>query len=266
VRPAILILACGLASFAQNIAIAPAPVTGLQLIGPASPEFPSALASVAGAGFAAQFANWLPLTVVVRNNTPRTIVACNFAWSFDGVARGGGYAVSLESPEGPANRIQPGGSVAALPTDVLTCTPGAALQTALLGKQSRNLAGLLSGLERSQTLTVFLDYVIFDDGQFAGPDVRNTFDREAAVFSAWRVIDQKAEGQLDAGESFDSVAASLSAAAAPGPAAAEARDWNAETQATEARRLLKLYQRRGGAALRSTIQQHLAMPVIAVHR
>ena len=53
--------------------------------------------------------------------------------------------------------------------------PGAALQTAILGKQSRNLFGLRSGLDRGQTLTIFLDYVMFDDGQFIGPDVCKEF-------------------------------------------------------------------------------------------
>jgi hypothetical protein len=266
VRSAILIVAFALASFAQNIVIVPAPVSGLNLIGSQSPEFQATLAAVVGSDFSTQLTNWLPLAVVVKNNTSRTVVACNFVWSFDGIARGGGFAVSLESPKGSANRLQPGASVVALPTDILTQPPGPALQTAILGKQSRNLTGLLSGLDRGQTLTIFLDYVIFDDGQFVGPDVRNAFAREAAAFSAWRAVDQSVQSQLAVGESFDSVAASLSAAAAQWPAAAQTNNWNAETQATEARQLLKFYERNGGPALSGLIQQELALPVVVVHR
>lgn len=49
-------------------------------------------------------------------------------------------------------------------------------------------------------------------------------------------------------------------------ASKETRDWDAQVRSTQARKLLKLYQRSGAQAVRERVAQQLQMPRIVVHR
>jgi hypothetical protein len=80
-------------------------------------------------------------------------------------------------------------------------------------------------------------------------------------------VDSDVQSKLATGESFESIAVGLSRIANQTIEGSRAsRDWNAAVQATEARQLLKLYQKSGIQAVRDRIQRQLQQPAIMVHR
>jgi hypothetical protein len=121
----------------------------------------------------------------------------------------------------------------------------------------------LTGLQQGKTVGISLDSAIFASGQFVGPDVRGNFAQFQAMFTAWRGVDVQVQSEIQAGKSFAAIATQLSGINSQTTAP---RDWNAQDRATEARQLLKLYQRSGAQALSDTVRQRLQQPEIQIYR
>jgi hypothetical protein len=254
---AALSLALHIPGWSQTVTVQPPQASGLELIGPQSPEFAGYVEQVLGpAGFQGMM-EWQPYSVVLKNNSSQAVIGYTFRWGFNGSH--GNYSVGGLSIYGPnADSLQPGAAVIALPQWVLTQAPSSELQASL-----PRSAALLARLEEAKTLEISLDAAIFASGQFVGPDVLGHFARDQAEFTAWRSVDAQVQSAIQTGQSFDAITAQLSGIISQTTAS---QDPNGRVRATEARQLLKLYQRSGAQALSQLVQQHLQQPEIQIHR
>jgi hypothetical protein len=258
---AITTLAVTLPAWAQQVTIVSPDATGIELIGPQAPDFQSSVEGVVGPQAQVQLGPYLPFAVVLKNNSSQVLVGYDVEWTING-SRGGSGIGTLATKD-PDAYLKPGRSVVLVPQFEITRTPSAELQASMLRKQGT----VLYGFQIARTVSISLDSAIFGSGQFVGPDTRKNFARDAAYFTAWRAVDSEVQSKLAAGESFDLIAASLSQVANQTiEGSKESRDWNAEVRATEARQLLKLYQRSGVQAVRDRLQQQLQQPEIIVHQ
>jgi hypothetical protein len=100
-------------------------------------------------------------------------------------------------------------------------------------------------------------------GPIRGPDVAGPFTQDQAKFTAWRRIDGQIESEIEMSEPYEDIATKLDSIRYR---TSPRGDWNLRARITEARQLLKLYQRSGSQALHDTVQEHLRQPAIQVYR
>jgi hypothetical protein len=252
---AALSLTFGGSGWPQTVTVQQPDAAGIELIGSQSPEFMGYVEQVLGAGGLQGMMEWLPFAVVLRNNSSQAVIGYDVRWGING-GRAGHSVGGMSIYGADGNSLKPGAAVVALPVMVFTEAPSAERQASL----QRNVR-VLAGLQQSKTVEISLDSAIFASGQFVGPDVQGRFAQDQSAFTAWRSVDIQVQSEIQGGEPFANIATQLNSIANQ-RTAPSAGDWNARDQATEARQLLKLYQRSGAQALSETVQQ----PEIQVHR
>jgi hypothetical protein len=247
-------------TWAQEVTVLKPMAPGVELIGSQSPKFQSTAEAVIGVQAFSQLGPYVPLTVVLQNNSSQGLVAYQVRWALNGTDRGIGIG-NLANKGGGS--LEPGEAVVVLPTFVLAKPPTGQQQAGMLRQQG----GPLASLQRAPSIEISLDSVILASGQFLGPDLRKSFARDAAYFTAWRPVNAEVRSRLAAGESFDTIAATLAQIENQTiQGSRESHDWNAEVRATEARQLRKLYEKSGLAAVRARVDEQAQLPDIVVHR
>jgi len=253
----ILGLAGILAAWGQTITVEPGQIAGIELVGSQSAAFQGLFQDAAEPQDAARPAVWLPFTVVLRNHSPRAVVAYHVRWTVDGrlrwMADDRNVEAGMDSRTDPFAWVRPGSSV--------VVAPGAAAPFVLLPDGASQ--PLLASLESAGTVTVSVDSVLFANGEFAGPDLGGNFERDAASFAGRREVNAEVQSELAAGQTFDKIAAGLAETANRRPNGQ--RDWNAAARASQARALLRRYQRSGAQATVDFVQEQLREPEIVVH-
>lgn len=250
-------LTIGGSGWSQTVTVQQSEAAGIELVGPQSPAFMGYVEQVLGAGGLQGMMEWQPFTVVLRNNSSQALIGYDVRWGING-GRGGRSLGEMSIYGADGNSLSPGAAVVALPVTVFTKAASAEQQFSL----QRNVR-TLAGLQEGRTVEISLDSAIFTSGQFVGPDVRGRFAQDQAAFTAWRSVDVQLQSEIQAGESFAAIATQLSGI--DGQTTAP-RDWNAQGRATEARQLLKLYQRSDAQALSDTVRQRSQQPEIQIYR
>lgn len=261
-----LILALAAVPFgsAQTITIIQPQSGGLELIGAQSSEFQSYLQAAISPEVVRQFSAWLPYAVVLRNNSLQPLLAYHIKWALDPPRRAGWGNGDVYGVAGPDRYLNPGDAV----VFVMAFNFAGTSSPYRLASIERQGASMLSALQLAKAPAIFLDSAIFASGQFVGPDTEENFAHDAASFSAWRPIDAQVQAELLAGEAWETIAAELeqiSNQTVPG-GSRTIMHWNAQVRKTQARHLLKLYQKSGLQAVRHSLQQQLQQPEILVHR
>lgn len=149
-------------------------VSGVTLTGPGSPEFEAEFAKLLGRAPRELLAPAIPFSVIVANDTARTIALLGVRFDMTG-PRGKPYAVihyadTLRHPEKADFRAGTKRFVCAEPT-----------YTALLlqreGEPSTRGRTNLDSLRQMLEMRASLDCVAYDDGRFEGPDSLGAFAR-----------------------------------------------------------------------------------------
>ena len=244
---------------AQTVTLLPSEVPGIELIGWHSSDFPGALEAVAGKQALGQLGDWLPFTVVLKNDSKQPLVGYQVLWSEDTGAR---WSVGGNSTYTLSGYLKPGDAVAFLPLYQL----GSGRDDLPSRLRQEQMTIRLAQLQRAGTVTISLDSAILPSGQFVGADTRGDFAQDVAAFTAWHVVDEDVQSRLAAGEPFESIAAALSQTAEIESTARATKDWNALERAVQARKLLRLYQNKGAQAVCDSVQKQLQVPMILVHR
>lgn len=264
IRLASIVLAALPCASAQTVTVIQPGIPGLELIGSQSPDFQTALAAVISPELLPQLAAYIPLTVILKNNSPQALAEYMLWWTIDlqPNRRTGGWGAGWISPKSTDAYLQPGAAIAAVPGFVFT------RNTSTLPLAAMERRHLLSGFDKAQTVAVLLDSATFASGQNIGPDIHGQLADKAATFSAWRPVDVAVQSQLANGVPFDEIAPSLEQIRDEPTAhtSKATRDYSALVRATEALQLLNLYKRSGAQAVRDRVDQQLQMPQIVVHR
>jgi hypothetical protein len=87
-----------LSAWAQQVNVAPSGTSGIELIGSESPDFRSSIEAVIGEQAAAQLNPYLPLTVLLRNNSSQSLAGYYVQWSINGSRAGMGVG-SLQNKD-----------------------------------------------------------------------------------------------------------------------------------------------------------------------
>jgi hypothetical protein len=247
---------------AQTVTVVQPDVPSLQLIGSQSPDFATAAAAIVSPQTLQQLAAALPLAVVLKNGSAQPLIGYRLRWAVGATMnqRSHGMGTGMFSPKSP-DALQPGAAVLFVPGFLLTHEPSPEELQRLLQAQSSAQYSWPPG----KTIGIGLDSVILASGQFLGPDVENNFAHDVASSTAWRSVDANVQAQIANGVPFVAIAAGLQQIRDQ-PISAATTDWTARVQSTEARQLIKLYDRSGAQAVADRIHSQLALPEITVHR
>jgi hypothetical protein len=245
-----------LACHAQSVVVQPCAISGIEITGPDSPDFPRRVEQVAGSSQTDNLRAWLPYGIVIKNNTRQTIAALSVAWS---------AAMDNSSPLGhsgglmphwfnqPHHQLQPGDSVIALPVLLIR---GPRELTALARGHGM---GNLYNFQRAARLAVSVDAVAFSSGQYAGGDALQEYEQWQAEINAPRsvaatVLKMKSQPISDTLAWLQSLAQQRSV------------DPNLHMEGSEARGMLGLYNNKGEAALYSLAASEVEQPAFPLHR
>jgi len=256
----------------QTITVLYPEAADIELIGSQSPEFQTSLQAVLGPQFY-QLGEWLPYTVVLKNNSPQAVVAFDIQWGINSPTTGTGFGViaspSIETgPRGGPGVLNPGTAIVVVPSFVVL-TKG--INASTLSSMERQEGELLA-LQKARSVAISMDSMVLASGKFVGPDTAGLFPDYVSSFTAWRGVDLEVQSDLAAGKSFAAIAADLSHFAETFASVRKPRrdwtveDWNAEVRATQARLLLNRYQIDGSQALKDFVQQQLEQPDVLIHR
>lgn len=155
-------LTMGLTSYAQPpLVVQPSAIAGISIIGPESPGFAALVSQIVGSDQPSNFTAWLPYSVVIKNTSSQAIAGIMVAWTAAREAsaplgHGGGLRVQWFNQ--PAQQIQPGQSVVALPLDVLMSARD--LKSFVQGRGMGNLPNF----QEMQRNGVSVDGVVFAFG------------------------------------------------------------------------------------------------------
>ena len=154
--------------------VAASSVPGVRLHGPDSPEFETALTAILGRAPRQLLRPALPFSVIVENNSSRTIALLGVRFDMLG-ARAKEYSVvhyadTLRNPE--KADLRPG-------VTRFVCAEPAYTALVIRGEVAADTRGRmnLDNLRRMLQIRASLDCVAFADGSFHGPDSQGAFDR-----------------------------------------------------------------------------------------
>lgn len=245
--------------------VAPSTISGIELIGPQSPEYPTEVDQIFGAIRSEYLNAWLPYGVVLHNATSQKIVALAVRWdATNAKGQTNRAGLQLEAFSEPAHQMLPGKAGVALPS-LAFFMEGSKLppQYQLTPPPSYVLSGNgnLPHFQSAQSVKAMLDGVVFASGQFVGPNTTQAYevylvDTTAPPQVASKVLEMKA-----AGVPIADVVAWLETTAATSRGGTTAAAVTART----ARSLLAQYKRKGESSL-CQVAQSQAQPVIHLYR
>jgi hypothetical protein len=254
--------------FGQNLILHPSAIPGVQLLGPQSPEFVSLVDEVLSPKRQQATNDWLPYSVILTNQTKKQIVGVAIRWTtVDPTGKSSSTSTlnGIEVLYPTARRIQPGQRVVLLPSLMMLMKPLPA------GSHDANdnpeHAQRLEKFTGAATVEIFLDGVVFDTGQFVGPDGDQEYEiAEARVAAAQRIAKTVLE-KRDAGEMTSSIVEWLRAVPRQPffELGQERRMLSAADPKIAARRLVSAYESQGEAGLYGLVQSYLR-PALQLHR
>ncbi|MEP6714479.1 MAG: hypothetical protein ABJC09_02830 [Terriglobia bacterium] len=170
----------------------PSTIPGVAIHGPQAQEFRSALGTILGHEPQVELQPAIPFSVMVSNNSARAVAFLGVRFDLLD-ARGKRssvvhYADTLRYPE--AADFRPGARR-------FVCAEPAYTALVMRGEPITARGRMnLDNLRRMLQVRATVDCVVFDDGEFAGPDSERTFDR----LTAERVIEAGFLAELEAAE------------------------------------------------------------------
>lgn len=250
--PAILLSA--LAMLGQQLTVAPSAVPGIELVGPQSPEFPALVTQIVGTDRPAALAASLSYGVVMRNRTSQAIAAIDTVWTTDD-------RVLLNAADTMFNKpvfyVKTGQDALLVPPGILE-NPGQLwifADGALEGHRLENF-------RNPGNVTVALDAVVFESGQFVGANRYRAFEQWQAQLQAPRDLASSVL-QKQQSQSIGDIVSSIEQLAAvrrPPP------DPHASDTVFAARVLLAAYRTQGEAGLYSCARSMLSTSAFPLHR
>jgi len=211
--------------FAQGITVLPSGVPGIQVTGSRSAAFQALADRVLGTSIPPATKDWLPYSFTLTNNTAQTVVGLavrcvtidpngitipisglNTIPAFDSIPR--------------FNSIKPGETAVVLPMRILSAsTPMVTRDVSSMPNQAQQLEFLRSASE----VEISLDGVVFDTGQFAGPDATEGYELAVNLISDRQKMASAILAKRAAGEPVSSVVDWLTTIVAQAAPAARGR-------------------------------------------
>src|ERR1039457_5458313 len=163
---------------AQQLTVVPSTIQGVELVGPESPNFEALVTQIVGTDRPIGFAAALPYALVIRNSTSEAIAAIDTVWTTTD-------RILLNATDAMFNKailyVKPGQAVVASPPGIL--------------QNQRQMQIFANGTTESHRLenfrnpgnvTVAIDAVVFESGQFVGADRYGAFEQWEAQIQAPR--------------------------------------------------------------------------------
>lgn len=252
----------GFCCYCQQVTVQPSTITGIEILGPQSPDFTAAVARIVGSAQPPTLAEWLPYGIVIKNNSSQAVAGVCVVWTMaldaGPLGSAGGGCSSTQWYGSPSNQLQPGQAALAIPPQILH-TPRD-LKPFLRGTAS---LGNLPNYQGAQRVGVSVDSVIFASGQYVGSDTISEYESLQANLSAPRNVAATLLQKKSAGTISDIVnwLQALDAQSRQSGA-----DVNARQNGIIARGMLNVYDNQGEAALYSLAEMNLRQPVFPLHR
>jgi hypothetical protein len=239
---------------AQQLTVVPSTIQGVALVGPESPNFEALVTQIVGTDRPIGFAAALPYALVIRNSTSEAIAAIDTVWTTTD-------RILLNATDAMFNKailyVKPGQAVVASPPGIL--------------QNQRQMQIFANGTTESHRLenfrnpgnvTVAIDAVVFESGQFVGADRYGAFEQWEAQIQAPRDLASTVL-QKQGSQSIREIVSWLEGLAAIRRLPADAH--SVET-IFAARVLLAVYRGEGEAALYSRAKSMVDAPVFPLHR
>ena len=177
---------------AQQLTVAPSTIQGVELAGPASGEFEALVTQIVGTDRPVGLAASLPYGIVIRNTTSQAIAAIDTVWT-------AADRVLLNASDAMFNKpvlyVKPGQMVLAIPPGILQ-NP----RQLQIFSDGTTEGHRLENFQNPGNVTVAVDAVVFESGQFAGANRYGGFEEWEAQLQAPRDLAasvlQKRESQV----------------------------------------------------------------------
>jgi hypothetical protein len=267
-RPVLLVLALFALAVcrSQTMSVTPSTISGVELIGPQSPEYGTEVDQIFGAIRSEYLNAWLPYGVALHNGTSQKIVALAVRWDATNTKGQTNRAgtIQMEAFSDPAHQMPPGKVGVALPS--LTFF----MEGSKLPRQSQLTPppgyvpsgnGNLPHFQSAQSVKAMLDGVVFASGQFVGPNTTQAYEGYLADTTVPPQVASKVLEMKAAGVPIADVVAWLETTAANPHGGTKA----ANVTARAARSLLSQYKRKGESSL-CQVAQSQSQPVIHLYR
>jgi hypothetical protein len=243
-----------LATTAQQLSVTPSAIPGIELVGPQSSDFEGLVTQIAGTARPVGLAAALPYSVVIRNKTSQAIAAIDTVWTTND-------RILLNAADAMFNKsilyVKPGQAVLASPPGIL--------------QNQRQLQifanGVIEGhrLENFQSpegVTITVDAVVFESGQFVGANRYGAFEQWQAQIQAPRDL-ATAVLQKQSSQSINDIVSWLEGLAA---IRRPPEDLHARETITSARILLAVYRGNGDGGLYSRARSIVEAPAFPLYR
>lgn len=243
-----------LGAAAQQLTVLPSTISGIELVGPESPEFGALVTQIVGPDRPIGLAVSLPYGVVIRNRTSHSIAAIDTVWT-------AADRILLSAADAMFNKpilyVKPGQMALAVPPGLLR--DPRQLQTFANGTTEGHR---LENFRAPGNITATVDAIVFESGQFAGANRYGAFEEWEAQLQAPRDLAssvlQKQESQ-----SLGEIVSWIEGLAAVRRSPA---DPHAQQTIFSARVLLATYRSKGAAELYSRAKSIVSAPAFPLHR
>ena len=170
-----------------TVNVRPSPIPGIELIGPSQPEFKETIAKLLpGPNSRAALEPVLPYSVLVHNSATRTVVSYVVCFEFtraDGSK--GPNRIHVRDYRTSEPKLAASISHLIAPIGALT----QAIATGNFGSVTQN-QGYADELGQFTIVTVYLDAVVYDDGEFVGPDIYGHLEQLGVTAEYARIAHQ----------------------------------------------------------------------------
>ena len=254
IRGMAVILWFALGAAAQQLTVTPATIPGIELTGPGSEEYAALVTEIVGPERPVGLAASLAYGVVIRNRTEHALAAVDTVWTAEGRILLNAADATFQKP---ILYVKPGEMVLAIPPGILR-NPRA-LQLFANGTTEGHR---LENFQNPGKVTVAVDAVVFESGEFAGANRYGAFELWQAQLQAPRDLAASVlqkRGSQSVGEVV-SWMEGLAAVRRPPP------DPHAQQTIFSARVLLAIYRSKGEAELYARAQGMMDAPVFPLHR
>jgi hypothetical protein len=167
-----------LGATAQQLTLVPSTIQGVELVGPESPDFEALLTQIVGTDRPVGLAAALLYAVVMRNRTSQAIAAIDTVWTTTD-------QILLNATDAMFNKailyVKPGRAVVASPPGILQNQRQ--LQIFANGTTEGHR---LENFQNPGNVTVAVDAVVFESGQFVGANGYGAFEQWEAQIQAPR--------------------------------------------------------------------------------
>lgn len=239
---------------AQQLTVVPSSIHGVELAGPDSPNFDALVTQIVGPERPAGFAAALPYTLVIRNRTSEAIAAIDTVWTTPD-------QILLNAADTMFDKailyVKPGRAVVVSPPGILQNQR----QMQIFANGSTE-GHRLENFRHLEKVTVAVDAVVFESGQFVGANRYGAFEQWDAQVHAPRDL-ASAVLQKHGSQSTAEIVSWLQELAAVRRLPADAH--SVET-IFAARLLLAVYRGAGEVALYSRVKSMVDAPVFPLHR